>query len=179
MTFLACKVDLFNLAGTHVDIYPYSITSITIINLYKSKIMTTGSSFPKNPDVGHHRILCPCVSYLLYPYPFTFWFFTSRSCRTRSFSLIRPYLLQNHPWVLLVHVCAYSRNTRACASMHPRTLSRNVYLCASVIILARTSVYLFVYAHDSVSICECVPAGIRSCGGFSVCLSVVLSNTLL
>ena len=86
-----------------------------------------------------------------------------------------------------VHDRIFSRNVWAQASFHACTCSRNVRACdyasicarASVIILARTSLCLFFHARDSTRICACSPAIICACGGFSTCLSVIPSNTLL
>ena len=43
MNFLICITDLFDLAGTHVDIHPYLAENITISNVDKLKIMATFS----------------------------------------------------------------------------------------------------------------------------------------
>ena len=89
-----------------------------------------------------------------------------------------------------MHTRTFSKNIRARASLHARTrsrnartLSRNVYICASAIIctrastsiLACTNEFLFVCVRASASICIRAPAIIRACGGFSVCMYVVLS----
>ena len=56
LNFWIYRIGLFNLSGTHVYIYPYSVANITISNVDTLKIMATVSSVPTNPDVGHmHR----------------------------------------------------------------------------------------------------------------------------
>ena len=71
--------------------------------------------------------------------------------------------------------------------MHTRNLSRNVcarafmriFERASTSINARTSVCLFICGCDYVGIRVHAPVIIRACGGYSACMYVVLSNTLL
>ena len=53
LIFYICRIDMFNIAGTHADMYPYLVADITISNIDKLKIMSTVSSVPTNPDVGH------------------------------------------------------------------------------------------------------------------------------
>ena len=55
LTFWICRINLFNLAGTHVDMYHYSVENIEISNIGELKIMDTVSSVPKNLAVGHHN----------------------------------------------------------------------------------------------------------------------------
>ena len=55
LTFLICILQIFDLSGTHVDVYPYSVAKITISNVDKLKIMTTVSSSTTNPDVGRQN----------------------------------------------------------------------------------------------------------------------------
>ena len=88
--------------------------------------------------------------------------------------------------ICCVNAHIFSRNIWAHASVHTRTLSRNVHVCTSTSIcarscariLARTSVYLFVYAHASASIRACSLTSIRSCDGCSVRLYLFLSDIL-
>ena len=65
LTFLICRIDLFDLAGTHVDMYPYLVANISISNVDKLKIMATVSSVLNNPAVGYHYRLSPSISSLL------------------------------------------------------------------------------------------------------------------
>ena len=46
---LICRIDVFDIAGTHVDMYSYSVANITISNVDKLKFMTTVSSVPTKP----------------------------------------------------------------------------------------------------------------------------------
>ena len=55
LTFYICRIDLFNIAGTHADMCPYSVADIIISNIDQLKIMSTVSSFPTNPDVVHQH----------------------------------------------------------------------------------------------------------------------------
>ena len=54
--FLIRIINVFDLAGTHVDMQHYSVANITISNIYKLKIMATVSSVPTKNAVGHHNI---------------------------------------------------------------------------------------------------------------------------
>ena len=56
LIFSICIIDLFNLSGKHVGMYPYLVVNITISNIDKLKIMATVSSVPKNPAIGNHCI---------------------------------------------------------------------------------------------------------------------------
>ena len=88
--------------------------------------------------------------------------------------------------ICCVNAHIFSRNVWAHASVHTRTLSRNVYAWdyasirarSSARILARTSVYLFVRAHTSASICARALTSIRSRDVCSVRLSLFLSDIL-
>ena len=53
LNLLIYKIDLFDIAGTNVDIYPNSVENITISNVDILKIMTTVSYVPTNPTVGY------------------------------------------------------------------------------------------------------------------------------
>ena len=55
LNFLICITELFDLAGTHVDIHPYLAENITISNVDKLKIKATVSSVPNKPDLGHQH----------------------------------------------------------------------------------------------------------------------------
>ena len=43
LTFSIFIIDLFGLAGTHVDMYPYSVANIAASNVDKIKVMATVS----------------------------------------------------------------------------------------------------------------------------------------
>ena len=82
LTSLICRIDLFGLTVTHVDMYPYLAENITISNVDKLKIIITVSYIPKTPAVGHHcswppstpsilqfvpmSCMGPCITYLSY-----------------------------------------------------------------------------------------------------------------
>ena len=53
--FSICRIGIFNLAWTRVDMYPYLVANITIINVDKLKMMATVSPVLKKPDVGHQH----------------------------------------------------------------------------------------------------------------------------
>ena len=100
LNFLICRIDIFNISGTYVDMYPYSVVNITIRKADKLKIMATVSSAPNNPAVGHHNCLSPFISSLLRPYLCTNWVYTCFTSNTYSLSLVRPSLRWNCVWKL-------------------------------------------------------------------------------
>ena len=67
-----------------------------------------------------------------------------------------------------MHAPTFSRNIRARSFLDALTISRNFHAPASVIILARISVCMFVLTRAF--------ASIHSQGGFSAYMSVVRSN---
>ena len=87
LTFLICRIDLFDPAGTHVDMHPYLVANITISNVDKLKIMDTVSSVPTNPATGHQSIWSPYVPSLLRPYLCPVWFWTPYL----SYELVLPH----------------------------------------------------------------------------------------
>ena len=56
LNLLICRIENFDLVGTHVGMYPYFVANITISNVEKLKIMATVSSVPKKPYVGYTYI---------------------------------------------------------------------------------------------------------------------------
>ena len=55
LIFSICIIDLFNLSGKHVGMYPYLVVNITISNIDKLKIMTTVSYGPTKSTIGCHH----------------------------------------------------------------------------------------------------------------------------
>ena len=96
-----CRIDLFDLAGTHVDMYPYSVANVAISNLVKLKIMTIVSSIPKNPTIFHHRSWLPSVPSLLYPYLYLICVHISRTFHMYMFFLKQMYFLWSRMWTFL------------------------------------------------------------------------------
>ena len=54
LKFLICRIDILDIAATHVDMYSYSVANITISNVDKLKFMTTVSYVPTNPALGRN-----------------------------------------------------------------------------------------------------------------------------
>ena len=177
MTFLIRKIDIFRLACTHVDIYPYPVANLRISNIYKLNIIATVSSFPNNHAVGHRHIWPHSVNFLLHSYLRPVWVGTSCTCHTH-FSPSSEFLYHGiihgcDP----VHTCTFTRNICTPASKHTHTLSRKFCAPASAIILACTSVCPFFCASAFASILARAPVRVCACGGCSVCMSVVLSKS--
>ena len=194
LDFQAGRIDLFDLAGTHLDMHPYLVVSITISNIDKWKVMTTVSSVPKDPDVGRqHSWLLLYLLYCVRTYVLPAWF------NTWTYGSVHPVLVICTRYSISgriyygnvcvrdsIHDCTFSKNGRAQASVHVNTISRNYHtisrkVCAHAYlsILARTYMCLFVCSSDSVSICARASASISAHSVFSECLSVVTFNKLL